>query len=489
MTGDASVNPDPSRLMAARVAAGRRTVALDDDPTGSQAVHDVAVVTVLEPDAYAAALAEPGSTAFLLTNTRSLDQADAVALTDRVARDLFALQRDRGWRLDVVSRSDSTLRGHVLAEVAALDRARESALGKGFDGILFVPAYLEAGRFTSGDVHYAMVDGSPVPAGETEFARDATFGYAASNLADFLVAKGVPADRVTTLGLETIRAGIDAVRAVLDEVGDGRWVVVNAETYADLDTVAAAAIATGKDFLSRSGPSWVRALSGIEGADPLSRNEIWPSGVPGTGHGLAVVGSHVGQTARQVERARERGGVREVVIDVPTLVEGDDEAHVAEVVAEVREALATGDVLVYTSRRLVRGTDADDSLRIARLVSDAVVEVVRGALEARPAWVIGKGGITSHDVAVRGLGIRRATVLGQLFPGMVSVLRPDDAPAGVVGTPYVVFAGNVGDEHALADAIELFREDSSTREARAGRGRPRPSRSARSENVDNKEIS
>lgn len=453
------------RIASLRRSHGRRTVALDDDPTGSQAVHDVAVVTALGPAEYAAALAEPGSTAFLLTNTRSLDEADAVALTERVGRDLFALERSLGERqrveghlLDVVSRSDSTLRGHVVAEVTALDRVRREVLERGFDGVLFVPAYLEAGRWTSDDTHWARVAGEAVPVGETEFARDATFGYGSSNLVDFLVEKGVPRDRVSSLPLATIRAGADAAREVLESVTEGTWVVVNAESYADLDTVAEAYAACGRTFLSRSGPSWVRALSGIAERGVLTADEIWPTDGPRrAGHGLAVVGSHVGQTARQVERARERGGVREVVLDVPTLVGGDGAAHVAATIDAVVDALATGDVLFYTSRSLVRGADADDSLRIARLVSDAVVEVVRGARAARPAWVIGKGGITSHDVAVRGLGIRRGTVLGQLFPGMVSVLRADEAPDDVVGTPYVVFAGNVGDENALADAIDIFR--------------------------------
>jgi uncharacterized protein YgbK (DUF1537 family) len=81
---------------------------------------------------------------------------------------------------------------------------------------------------------------------------------------------------------------------------------------------------------------------------------------------------------------------------------------------------------------------------------------VRHVLTARPAWVIAKGGITSHDVAARSLGIRRATVLGQLLPGMISVLRAERADEDVAGMPYVVFAGNVGGDDALADAIEVF---------------------------------
>ena len=124
---------------------------------------------------------------------------------------------------------------------------------------------------------------------------------------------------------------------------------------------------------------------------------------------------------------------------------------------DVADALREQDVLLYTSRELRRGEDADDSLAIARRVSTAVTEVVSAALDARPAWVLAKGGITSHDVAVRGLGIRRAEVLGQLLDGMVSVFRPVEADERAIGTPYVVFAGNVGDEGTLAEIVQRFR--------------------------------
>ena len=48
-------------------------------------------------------------------------------------------------------------------------------------------------------------------------------------------------------------------------------------------------------------------------------------------------------------------------------------------------------------------------------------------------------------------------MLGQLLPGLVSVFRPVEAFPEIVGTPYVVFAGNVGDETTLAYVIDLFR--------------------------------
>ena len=173
-----------------------------------------------------------------------------------------------------------------------------------------------------------------------------------------------------------------------------------------------------------------------------------------------VVVSHVGLTSQQVVAAQKRGGLTEVELHVPALADpARRDGHVAETAAKVVEALGSTDVLLFTSRALMRGDDEDDSLAVSRNVSTAVIEVVRAALTAKPSWIVAKGGITSHDVAVRGLGIRRAEVLGQLLPGMVSVFRPIDAAPEAVGVPYVVFAGNVGDEQTLVNVVDLFSQD------------------------------
>jgi uncharacterized protein YgbK (DUF1537 family) len=189
---------------------------------------------------------------------------------------------------------------------------------------------------------------------------------------------------------------------------------------------------------------------------PLRGAELYPGGAP-AGHGLVVVGSHVGQTSRQVAALQARGKVTPVELDVPALLAGTDVTALAA--RRVAAALAGSDVLLYTSRTVVPGRDRGDSLAIARTVSAALSRVVSGALAADPAWVVAKGGITSHDVAVRGLGIRRADVAGQLFPGVISVFRPLDAAPAVIGKPYVVFAGNVGDEGTLAEVVAILNGD------------------------------
>lgn len=455
------------QIRANRSAGKRRVAAIDDDPTGSQSVHDVALVTVLEPDEFAAGLADDLATCFILTNSRSLSPDDAVAVNEQVGRALFEIAKRDGYRVDIISRSDSTLRGHVVEEVTALDRARRDVLGAGFDGVLLAPAMFEAGRYTRDDIHWAVVQGTPTPAGDTEFAKDATFGYTSSNLRDFVAEKSggeVRAEDVLSIGLDDIRSGgPDRVAEILAQCHDLTWVVVNGTEASDYDTVVLGlqkAQEAGGSFAFRTGPSFCRALAGIEPMGPLTAEQIWPDGRPeGEAHGLITVGSHVGQTARQVARVQERseGSLAEIELEVSKLIDpATRDEHVAEIVQRVREALTDHDVFLYTSRTLVTGDDAAASLAIARTVSGSLVDVVAGVRDARPAWVIAKGGITSHDVAARGLGIRRGTVAGQLFTGMVSVLRPDSAPDEVLGTPYVVFPGNVGDENALADVIDLF---------------------------------
>lgn len=453
-------------VRAMRAADGLLLGVLDDDPTGSQAVHGVQAVTVLAEDAYRAALAGPAGTCFVLTNTRSLGESAAVTTTRLAAGGLLAAARRRGARIQLVSRSDSTLRGHVMAEVAALQAVRREAVGSGYDGVLLIPAFLEAGRLTAADIHWARTGpglAGLVPVGETEFARDPAFGYTASDLRDFVAAKSggsIGRDQVASIGLADIRLGGPArVQELLAGVHGGAWVVVNATEYSDLEAVACGVLLAergGTSLLFRTGPSFVRALAGLAPQAPLRGGEIWPAARRG-GHGLIVAGSHSGQTNRQLAALRARGGTAEVELDVPAVLGGSGDVAAAAA-RRVTAALVRSDVLLYTSRTVAVASGAD-SLATAREVSRALSRTVRDALPAQPAWVIAKGGITAHDVARHGLGIRRATVAGQLFPGVISVFHPIDAAPEAVGMPYVVFAGNVGDDGTLAQVVAILNGD------------------------------
>ena len=171
---------------------------LDDDPTGTQTLRDVHVLTAWDADAVGRHLHEP--VVFLSTNSRSLAEDAAVAITHDAAVTASGAARAARRPISIVSRSDSTLRGHFPAETAAVAEAIEAPDAR----VLLAPYFGEGGRVTIGDVHLLERDGVRQPVGETEFARDRFFGYRASDLRDW-IGKRAQAGRQGPRGLRKFR--------------------------------------------------------------------------------------------------------------------------------------------------------------------------------------------------------------------------------------------------------------------------------------------
>lgn len=454
--------PEPVAATAAQVrqAADRAGepifIVLDDDPTGTQSVADLPVLTRWEPEDLAWAFDQGKPAIYVMTNSCSLAPEDAEQINRDVATAAYAAAAERGIRVAFVSRSDSTLRGHFPLEPNTLaDMAAQH--GQDTDGIIIVPAFGDAGRITVGGVHYAGGADGYTPVGETEFAQDATFGFSASNLADWVEEKTgglVSADRVLHLDLATVRAGADAIAASLSQVADRQPVTVDIVTEEDLRLLALGLIQAeeaGKTFIYRVGPPFVRARIGQDVPEPLTAQAVADSrttqpSVPG---GLIVVGSHVPTTTRQLAALLEADLAEVLEFDVARALE-EGASYLDGLAAAVQEKLASGNVVLHTSRTLIKGKDKQESLAIARRVSQAVVDVVNATAHAlTPRFVIAKGGITSSDVASKGLEMAHATVIGPMQPGIISLWRLDDGPAA--GVPYIVFAGNVGNDQSLAE--------------------------------------
>jgi uncharacterized protein YgbK (DUF1537 family) len=459
--------PPEVEVSAAEVAAtvaGAATptlVVLDDDPTGTQSVADLPVLTRWEVEDLAWALTQRAPAVYVLTNTRSLDPEAAAERNREVVGN--ALAAAAGAPLAFVSRSDSTLRGHFPLEPAVIAEVLEQQAGIRTDGVVIVPAFPDAGRITIGGVHYTRGEGgSVIPVAETEFARDATFGFASSSLADYVEEKSggrLLAADVIVLDLHLVRGGADGIADALAGATDSTPVVVDIVTEHDLRALAlglAEAERRGKQLLYRVGPPFVRGRIGQEVHAPLTAEQAYAGTDPAPGGGLVVVGSHVGLTTRQLQQLVEHHPATVVELNVARLLEPEQgAAELDRVVAEVTAALDQGDVVVHTSRLLVKRSDPAESLRIARTVSSAVVEVVQRTLAAHPPrFVIAKGGITSSDVAAFGLQIRHGIVRGPMLPGIVSLWEPVDGPAR--GIPYVVFAGNVGDDRSLLEVVRIL---------------------------------
>lgn len=439
-------------------ASGRVLVALDDDPTGVQTVHDTPVLARWTVDDLAAELAERPPVFFILTNSRSLPEPEASELTREIVENLQAASEQTSVPVAIASRSDSTLRGHFPAETDAIQAVTGAA-----DGVLLVPAFFEGGRITLDDVHWVRQGDEWIPAAETEFAKDATFGFTSINLDDWVAEKTdgrIPAGDVASLDILTIREGGPvAVAAFLNELHGGTPLIINAASYEDLDVVVAGILdaeAAGKRFIYRIAASFVRARAGLPARDLLTREELLGADAPSPLPGLVIAGSHVQKTTEQLAHCQELPGVTTIEVSVPALLAHDAsrQEEVRRVATAATAALENGQTAVTaTSRQVERPATGDDGLALGQIVSDALVAIVH-AVEINPGWVIGKGGITSSDIGTKGLGAHRAIVLGQVRPG-VPVWRLGEE-SRFPGLPYVVFPGNVGDPETLAEVITLL---------------------------------
>jgi uncharacterized protein YgbK (DUF1537 family) len=448
---------DPAPTITAALRARReKIVVLDDDPTGTQTVHGVPVLTEWSVPTLQAELANELPVCFLLTNSRSVPLAQAQALNADIGHHLRDAVQRAGKPCVVVSRSDSTLRGHFPGEVEAL----AEALGQRLDAWLLIPFFQEGGRYTIDNTHYVAEGDTLVPAGETEFARDAVFGYRASDLRQWVEEKTagrIAAATVATVSLEDIRrGGPERVAARLAAVPQGGVCVINAASRRDLEVFTAgllAAEARGKRFLYRTAASFVPARAGMAPRALLTPEEVATSEAAG---GLIVVGSYVPRTTSQLTHLLQQAGVAPVEVEVQALLSDTQRpGAIAHTAQEVNVGLRRGqDVVLFTSRQLVTGSDAASSLSIGQRVSQGLVAMVQ-ALTTRPRYILAKGGITSSDVATQGLGVRRAMVLGQILPGVpVWQLGPETRHPGLA---YVVFPGNVGGPEALGQMVTALR--------------------------------
>jgi uncharacterized protein YgbK (DUF1537 family) len=436
-------------------------VALDDDPTGTQTCHDIPVLTTWSVEVLTQEFkaTRPGSGFFILTNSRALHPPAAKALTVEICTNLKEAAAAAGKKFEVVLRGDSTLRGHFPLEPEAV----EEVLGQA-DAWILAPFFLQGGRYTIDNVHYVAEGDTLVPAGETPFAKDATFGYKSSDLRDWVVEKSkgaIKRERVKGLSLQDIRTGgADKIGELLLQSEKGSVIIVNSAAEEDMDIVILGilkASAQGKKFLFRSGAAFVSARLGISPIPPISAKQLQLDSSRG---GLIIAGSYVPKTTAQLKALRELSGDRltTVELDVNKLLESPESAE-----RELQHAIETAeselqkpqDVLIMTSRKLITGADEASSLDIGSIVAKSLVSFLT-RLKTKPRYVIAKGGITSSDMATKGLNMKRATIVGQAAAG-VPLWRCDEPTCKHPGLPYVVFPGNVGGNETLFEVVDRWR--------------------------------
>lgn len=440
----------------------RVVVVIDDDPTGIQTVHGINVYMHWNQELLREAF-ERENIFYIQTNSRAMSPEEAALVNREIMENVITVSSLTGKDFSMISRSDSTLRGHYPLETRVLRQVIEEKTAKIIDGEILIPFFLEGGRITCNDIHYVLEGDNLVPAAQTEFARDSVFGFASSNMKEYVEEKTAgeyPRDQVVSISLDSIRQGdVEGILKRLLAVENFGKVVVNALSYEDLEVFSLALLMAeerGKRFLFRTAASFVRVYGTIT-AKGLLTVEDFRGFMAGKGRGtLVAVGSHVQKTTEQLKALLTSPGIQAIELDVEKVLSGEESRQtlIQQATAKVDESLEKGmNPVLFTSRKLVRhAQDKEKNLLISQQVSATLVQIIEGAT-VRPACMIAKGGITSSDLAVKALRIVKAEVLGQILPGIPVIQAGEESKWP--GMPYIIFPGNVGDEKALQKAYEV----------------------------------
>ena len=397
-----------------------KMVVLDDDPTGIQTVHGCLLITQWDEQSVRLGFEDAELFFYILTNTRAMTREDAEQVTREAMEMVIKVNQDYGYRLIIVSRSDSCLRGHFPLET---DVMRQCLVQHGYTvapKTPFCPAFIEAGRVTIDGVHY-MKDGNRlIPVSETEFARDNVFAYHTSVLRDYIKEKGANPDDYEIVNAQ----GYDELRAFAEHL------------TSDI-------IPQTSSIVIRSSSSLPKAISGIADIPLLNRNILKHQGV-----GCFVVGSHVKKTTQQLENLLQAEGTCAIEVDVQRILD-DAPLLMSETLDTIQQVVDNHlTPVIYTSRQEIRLDDANQRQHLDQQVSDFLVDIVY-RLPFTPSYLVGKGGITSHDILTKGLGIKSARVLGQVINSVPCVMTEK--------FPYIIFPGNVGSELSLREVYEKLK--------------------------------
>jgi uncharacterized protein YgbK (DUF1537 family) len=436
-----------------------KIIVLDDDPTGVQTVHNVSVYTDWNEESIEQGFLESSQLFFILTNSRALTKAETKQVHIDIATRIERVSKRLNKPYLIISRSDSTLRGHYPLETKILKQTIEERNGEHIHGEVIVPFFKEGGRLTIDNVHYIQTGQDLVPVGETEFAKDRTFGYKESHLGKWIEEKTsgeFKEENTTYISLSSLREF--AIEAIVDQlllVSDFNKVVVNALDDEDIYTFSIAlikAMEKGKRFIFRTGATFTKVIGNIPPRKLLTRQDLIET--DSSHGGLIVVGSHVRKTTEQLKKLQTVDFLHFIEFDCH-LVQDDtafqNEVERVKTEAELYVSKGTSTVIYTKRERLDLGEGMQEQeLKLSTKISDSLTSIVHH-FSIRPNYIIAKGGITSSDVGTKGLSVKRAIVAGQIAAGVPVWKIGEESVFPHI--PYVVFPGNVGDETTLKEIV------------------------------------
>jgi uncharacterized protein YgbK (DUF1537 family) len=408
-------------------------VVIDDDPTGTQVASDVELVLTPERFDFGAHFDQTTRALYVLSNSRAMPETAATAWLRTIVSRVQGGASTSAREVAFVLRGDSTLRGHVFAEIDVLADPESVTL--------FVPAFPEGGRTTSGGTQWVTIDGGRVPAADTEFARDREFGYTSRDLRSWVaeVGAGRPCRIVA---LPEIRATRGAtLQEALVHAAAGTVVIPEAETRSDLELAAIGLLGAeraGRRVVVRTASTFAAIRAGVR---PRTVTRL---PVSGDGRILVVCGSHTAASSTQLRQLSVLVGVEPIALDGRAITGTAQRAVTRQLTTSLRRR---GVAILTTPRTYERTVDRGEHMMRSLVAS---VRTVRHAVDV----VIAKGGITSAEIARSAFEADVAQVLGQ--PAVGVALWQLSTPDGRL-VPYVAVPGNVGEANLLADLVVAAR--------------------------------
>ena len=426
-------------------------IVLDDDPTGIQTVHDILVLVKYDDNSLIEAFKDQRNMFYISTNSRAFLENETKEYHTVLTNKLIKISRMLGYTFTIISRGDSSLRGHFPLETKTIYNVLKEN-GINIDGEIICP-YLDGIRKTIDDVHY-IVDKKLIPVGESEFAKDKTFSFTSSDLKDYVQEKTKGEYKASSCISIKESDDVDTIISKLNSVSNFNKVIVNCVCLDDLKKFVKAYKKSNKKFIFRCAASLVKELGEISDKDYLSKQDCISDGLGG----LILAGSHVNKTTSQLAYlSRHDDSLEYIEFNQHKVLDGtlhDEALRCAKLVSEKLKEDKT--VVLQTRRDRVdfKDGDKDSQLKMATSISRELTGVL-SLLDVKPKFLVSKGGITSYDCLSIGLSVKKALALGQIEKNIGVVKILDDSK--FKNMPVVIFPGNVGGEETLYKVIERLK--------------------------------
>ncbi len=440
-------------------------VVIDDDPTGSQTVHDCLLLLNWDCSTLIKGFESKSNLFFILANTRSLSENDAKLTIEQICKNLKTVITSQAYEEEIVfiSRGDSTLRGHNYLEPIALN----SCLGP-FDATFHIPAFIEGKRLTINGSHFV----DKIPISQTIFATDKIFGYETSNVKNLLLQQSksqINFEDIQNLLLSDIEMLNDEenniVFKTLKNLKNNKHVVVDVENYSQLKKLSLVIkkLIKQKKFLFRTAASFISSISEKKS---VSQSEIFFSNLRLRNKeksflpGLIIVGSYVELSTIQLNNLLEISNCNPIELDVFEffkITSSDNNQKRRNLfknkfLKEIRFSFEKGKTPVLFTSRQFMSLDYSEQFNFYNSLSCFIAELVAD-LKYEIGYLISKGGITTNMILSKGLNADYVYLEGQIFTGISVVtynLKNDEK------IPIVTHPGNIGTKDSLVNIWKVF---------------------------------